>query len=105
MIIKMPCIPPIFHENRFVTSFKEKAELFNSFLAKQCSIIDSGNEMSSFLHPKTDKSWSNITFTEKDIEKDIQNLASNKAHGHDTISICMLRICGKYVIKLLPIYL
>ena len=52
----MPCIPPIFHENRFVTSFKEKAELFNSFLAKQCSIIDSGNEMPSFLHPKTDKS-------------------------------------------------
>ena len=52
----MPCIPPIFHENRFVTSFKEKAGLFNSFLAKQCSIIDNGNEMSSFLHPKTDKS-------------------------------------------------
>ena len=25
-------IPPIFHENRFVTNFKEKAELFNSFL-------------------------------------------------------------------------
>ena len=33
------CIPPIFHENRFVTNFKEKAELFNSFFAKQRSII------------------------------------------------------------------
>ena len=30
-IKKVPCIPPMFHENRFVTNFKEKAELFNSF--------------------------------------------------------------------------
>ena len=64
---KNPCIPPIFHENRFVTNFKEKAELFNSFFAKQCSIIDSGSEIPSFLHPKTDKS--NIPFAEKDTEK------------------------------------
>ena len=28
---KIPCIPPILHENRFVTNFKEKAKLFNSF--------------------------------------------------------------------------
>ena len=27
---KIPCISPIFHESRFVTSFKEKNELFNS---------------------------------------------------------------------------
>ena len=25
---KIPCIPTIFHENRFVTNFKEKAEFF-----------------------------------------------------------------------------
>ena len=27
---KIPLIPPLFHENKFVTDFKEKAELFNS---------------------------------------------------------------------------
>ena len=26
---KIPCIPPLFHENKFITDFKEKAELFN----------------------------------------------------------------------------
>ena len=26
---KIPCIPPFFHENKFVTDFKEKVELFN----------------------------------------------------------------------------
>ena len=30
---KVPCIPPIFHEKRFITDFREKAELFNSFFA------------------------------------------------------------------------
>ena len=75
------------------------------FLAKQCSIIDNGSEIPSFLHPKTDKSLSNITFTEKDIEKVIQSLDPNKAHGHDMISIRMLKICGKSIIKsLLIIY-
>ena len=99
----------IFHEifpgNRFVINFKDKAELFKYFFAKQCSIIDNGSEIPSFLHPKTYKSLSNITFTEKDIEKVTQNLDSNKAHGHDMISIRMLKICGKSIIKpLLIIY-
>ena len=81
---KIPCIPPIFHENRFVTNFKEKAELFNSFFAKQCSVTDN-----RYI----------------DIEKVIQSLDPNKAHGHDMISIRMLKICGKSIIKpLLIIY-
>ena len=36
---KIPVIPPLFQNNKFVTDFKEKAELFNSFFAKQCSLI------------------------------------------------------------------
>ena len=50
-----------------------KAELFNSFFAKQCSIIDKGAAITSVLYPKTDKSLSDITFTENDTEKAIQN--------------------------------
>ena len=34
---KIPVIPPLFHSNKFITDFKEKAELFNSYFAKQCS--------------------------------------------------------------------
>ena len=77
------------------TNFKEKAELFNSVFAKQWSTIDNSSEISFFLHSKTDKSLSNITFTEKDIEKVIQNLDSYKLHGNDMISIRMIKICGK----------
>ena len=36
---RIPLIPPFFHENKFVTDFKEKVELFNTFFAKQCFLI------------------------------------------------------------------
>ena len=42
--------------------------------AKHCSIIDNRSEIPSVLHTKTDKYILNITFTEKDTEKVIQNL-------------------------------
>ena len=30
---KVPCVPPLFHEGKYVTDFKKKDELFNSFFA------------------------------------------------------------------------
>ena len=34
-----PILPPLFFEKRFVTDFKKKAELFNSFFVRQCTVI------------------------------------------------------------------
>ena len=36
---KILLIPPLFHENRFIIDFKEKAELFNSFITNQYSLL------------------------------------------------------------------
>ena len=47
------------------------------------------------------KSISAIAFTCHDIATLINNLDHNKAHGHDMISICMLKLCGKSICKLL----
>ena len=46
------------------------------------------------LHFLTDKCLSIIKFVNNDILKIIQNLKPNKAHGHDKISIWMLKLCG-----------
>ena len=42
---KIPVIPPLFHNNKFVTDFKKKAELFNSFFAKECSLIKNDSKI------------------------------------------------------------
>ena len=66
---KIPVIPPLFHNNKFVTDFKEKAELFNSFFAKQCSLIKNESKLPSRLHFLTDKRLSMVKFVNNDILK------------------------------------
>ena len=44
---KIPCIPPLIHQNKYVTTFKEKAETFNSFLAEHCSLMNNSSKLPS----------------------------------------------------------
>ena len=83
---KIPLIPPLFHENEYVTDFKKKAELFNSFFAKQCSLISNSSELPLNLHYTTEKRLNTLNFSYNDIEKIIQNLDPNKAHGQSTVN-------------------
>ena len=84
---KIPLSPALFQENEYVTDFKKKAELFNSFFAKQCSLISNSSELPLNLHYTTEKRLNTLNFSNNDTEKIIQNLDPNKAHGHDKISI------------------
>ena len=56
---KIPCIPPLFHENKFVTDFKEKAELFNHFFVNQCS-VSNNNVLPTDLPQLTNKCLDSI---------------------------------------------
>ena len=96
---KTPLIPPLFHENRFITDFKVKAELFNSFFSNQCSLLKNCSKLPTNLRYVTDKRLRTINFTADNIEKIIVSLNPNKAHGHDNISIRMLKICGDTICK------
>ena len=100
---KIPLIPPLFHENRFITDFKEKAEPFNSFFAKQCSLIRNDSELPTSLTFNTDNRLSTVSFSHKDVDKSIQNSNPNKAQDHDNISIRMLKICGSTIYRPLEI--
>ena len=70
-----------------ITDFTKKAELFNSFFAKQYNVINDGSSLPSELLLKTDKFLSNITFSTNGILKIIQDLDSEKPQGHDRVSI------------------
>ena len=49
---KIPCIPPLLHQDKFVTDLKEKANIFNNFFAEQCSIISNNSELPVTLTKK-----------------------------------------------------
>ena len=69
------------------------------FFAKQFSIIDNSSELPLNLIKKADKFISAIILTCDDIATLIKNLEPNKAHGHDMISIRMLKLCSKSICK------
>ena len=52
---KILLIPPLFHEDNFITEFKEKAELFNSFSSNQCPLLKNCRKLPANLRYVTDK--------------------------------------------------
>ena len=65
----------------------------------QCSLLANHSELQTRLSLRTDKRLFFVTFSAEDIGKIIQGLDHNKAHGHDNVSICMLKICGDAICK------
>ena len=96
---KIPFIPPLLDDDKLITNFKEKAEIFNNFFAKQYSLINTNSDLPSVLSKKTHKLLSTIHFTSDYILKVIKNLEPNEAHGHDMISIRMIKICDTSICK------
>ena len=93
-------IPPIFHDNKFITDFKQKVEIFNSHFSKQYTPLINNSKIPSECPRKSNESLSSITFEINDImTKIIKNLDPNKSHGHDMLSICMLKLCGESIYK------
>ena len=96
---KIACIPPIYHNNNYITDFKEKAQIFNNFFAKQCTLVENTTKLPIDSFKRTNNLLSTILFTKDKIVKIIKNLNPNKAHGLDMISICMLKIYGDSFLK------
>ena len=85
--------------NKFINDFKEKSWTFQLFFSKQRAIIDNGSKLPSNLVYHTNKKLCDIVFNSEYIGKVISGLVPNKAHGHDMISIRMLKMCGESIQK------
>ena len=101
--IRIPCIRPVFHDNKFAIDFREKAELFNTFFAEQCSLPKNNSELPNNLLFLAEKRLSNVQISNENIIKIINNLEPNKAHSHDMISIRMLKLGGPSLFKPLSV--
>ena len=102
---KIPVIPPIFHDNKFITDFKQKAEIFNSHFSKKCTPLIDNSKIPLECPRKSNESLSSIAFEMNDIEKIIKNLDPDKSHGHNMLSVCNLKLCGEFIYKPLNLIL
>ena len=82
-----------------MSNFTEKANLFNDFFATQCTPLSNNSVLPSAISFKNQSRLSSIDFEKDDILKIIRNLNINKVHGHDSISIRMLKICDSVLVK------
>ena len=73
--------------------------MFNNFFADQCSTLRNKSELPATLSKKTSESLTTTDFSNNDILKIIRNLDPNKAHGHDMISIRVVKICDDSICK------
>ena len=96
---KIPLIPPLFDSNRFASDLKHKPEPFSDFFSNQRLIINNNSKLLTNLNHDTGRRLFSVTFSADDVAKVIQNVNSNKAHGHDNISIRMLKICDDTIRK------
>ena len=83
----------------YITDFKKKAELFNSFCGNQCFLINNNSQLPPTLSYNANQRLSAVKITDYDILELIAKLDPNKAHGHDKISTCMIKICSTSICK------
>ena len=100
---KSPRVPPIYNNNRYVTDFKEKCQIFSSYFSEQCNLLKNISTLPNTCSKHTNNISDTITFSKEDIYKIIKNIDTNKAHGHDMISIRMIKLCSISICKPLEI--
>ena len=83
----------------FVTDIQTKANIFNKFFAEQCTPLKNSSVLPVnqifFIQSKLNT----IGFNENNILKITRALNIHKDHGHDDISIRMIKICDKSLLK------
>ena len=82
-------IPPFQIGDKFVTNFTEKAKIFNIDFPKQWRVVDSLDRANFGTNERSN----NIQSAKNGISKTQKNLEITKVHGHDNLSIRMIKLC------------
>ena len=75
-----------------ISNFKTKTNYFNRSFNQQCTATSTDSSIPSSVNLATNEIVTKINFDEKLISKLVVALNSNKAHGHDGLSIRMLQM-------------
>ena len=93
---KVPWIPPLFVDDKFITDCKQKASIFNDFFASQCTLFPNVSVLPT-LHYHTNSRISTFEITTTEINDILAGLNVKKAHGPDNISVNMAKLCGHHL--------
>ena len=97
---KIPLIPlPLLRNNKFVTDIQAKANIFNNFFAEQCTPLKNNSMLPTNQLFMTQARLKSLDFNEVEILKIIRALNISKAHGHECISIKMIKTCNESLLK------
>ena len=96
---KIPLIANLLVDDKHVTDIKTKANIFNEYFAEQCTLLKSNSVLPINQTFLTQSRLTSLDFSEEEILKIIRALNIHKAHGHDDISIRMIKICDKSLLK------
>ena len=91
------------HNDKFVSDIEKKCDLFNSYSSDLCTSLVNDSKLQSVLTVHTDPLLEPFHFSADHIGDIIKKLDPNKAHGHDMISIRMLKLCEDSIWKPLEI--
>ena len=86
-------------DNKFGTDIKTKANIFNEYFGDQCTPLKNISVLPINQKFLTQSRLTSLDFNEEQILKIIRALNIHKAHGHDDISIRMIKICDKSPLK------
>ena len=86
-------------DDKVVTDIQTKANIFNKSFAEQCTPLKNGSVLPVNQMFLTQTRLKSLDFKEVEILKIIRALNINKVHGYDDISIRMIKICDKSLLK------
>ena len=88
-------------DKKFVTDIRTKANIFNNFFAEQCTPLKNRSLLPSSQEFLTQERLYSLDFSNDEILMSIRSLNVHKAHRH--ISVRMIKICDKSLVKTLII--
>ena len=96
---KFPIIPSLLVNYHFVANSNEKVNHFSDAFANQCSLINSHRKLTLDRASTTTSLLGSVNIKESDILNILNSLDTKKSHGHDDISISMLELYHKSILR------
>ena len=96
---KVPLIPPLLIDDKFVTDIQTKTNILNKFFIDQSQPLNNASDLPTNQIFLAQSRLVSLEFNEGELLQIIRALNINKAHGRDDIFIRMIKICDKSLLK------